>query len=157
MTAADGTVAVQEVKVIRDKMSFEVDKKAYEYVCTEAANAAQINTATDMYYTIDLKDKKATEISDYTKYIINLSDGATAKVISNPDNNSSEVIVKVSNSDETEVQYVHFQIQTTANQGSMFDILFWIILGITIVLLTAILICVNRDKYGSVSKKRKNA
>ena len=155
ITASDGKKEVQEIKVIRENMKFKVDKAAYEYACNEAVNAAQINTATDLYYTINLGDKKADVIADYAKYITEMSDGVTAKTISNPDNNASEVIVKVANSDETEVAYVHFQIQTTANNGSLFDIIFWIILLLAIILLIIILICVNRDKYGSVSKKRK--
>ena len=157
ITASDGKKEVQEIKVIRENMKFKVDKAAYEYECNEAVNAAQINTATDLYYTINLGDKKADVITDYAKYITEMSDGVTAKTISNPDNNASEVIVKVANSDETEVAYVHFQIQTTANRGSLFDWLFWIILGVSIIILIIILICVNRDKYGSVSKKRKKA
>ncbi len=138
-------------------MSYVVDKTAYAYACAEAFNAAQINTDTDKYYVINLGDKTADQIEDYTKYITELSEGATAKVISSPDSKASEVIVKVENSDGTEINYVHFRIETTANRGSLFDWLFWIILGLSVLILLIILICVNRDKYGSVSKKRKKA
>ncbi len=155
--AADGTFTTETLKVVREGMSYVVDKTAYAYACAEAFNAAQINTDTDKYYVINLGDKTADQIEDYTKYITELSEGATAKVISSPDSKASEVIVKVENSDGTEINYVHFRIETTANRGSLFDWLFWIILGLSVLILLIILICVNRDKYGSVSKKRKKA
>ena len=76
----------------------------------------------------------------------------TTEVISK---SNSEVVVKVATADSAEVQYVHFLINTTANNGTVFDIIFWIILGIAIILLVIILIFVNKDKYGSVSNSRK--
>lgn len=156
--AADGTFTTETLTVYREPMSYKVDKEAYKaYVCTEAPNAAQINTAIDKYYVINMGKDTADKIEDYATYITEMSEGVTAKVISNPDSKAAEVIVKVENSDGTEVNYVHFQIDTTANRGSLFDWLFWIILGLAIIILIIILICVNRDKYGSVSKKRKKA
>ena len=137
-------------------MTYAINKEAYSgYSCQEASNAAQINTDTDKYYVIDLGKDTADKIQDYTKYITELTEGCKTKVLSNSDDKTSEVIVKVENSDGSEVNYIHFQISTTANRGSLFDLLFWIILGLAFLILVIILICVNKDKYGSVSKKRK--
>ena len=145
--AADGTTEDYEIKVKRLPMSFTVNKKAYEYSCEEAQGATANN------YTIDLGNLTVDAINDYTKYIeFDAAQNLTTEVISK---SNSEVVVKVATADNAEVQYVHFLINTTANNGTVFDILFWIILGIAIILLIIILIFVNKDKYGTVSNSRK--
>ena len=145
--AADGTVSAQDIVVRRLPMSFTVNKKAYEYSCEEAQGTTANN------YVIDLKSKTVDAIEDYTKYIeFDKAQNLTTEVISK---SNSEVVVKVATADSAEVQYVHFLINTTANNGTVFDIIFWIILGIAIILLVIILIFVNKDKYGSVSNSRK--
>lgn len=113
------------------------------------------------YYTLKLDTKPATIIDDYLKAIkFNPNqDDLLVEVLSEVTADTNEVILKVTNNQNpSEVEFVHLNIETTAtNSGSLFDILFWIILGISIILLIIILICVNRDKYGSVSKNRKRA
>ena len=109
----------------------------------------------------NLDTQAATIIEDYKEFIVfdkNVNN-LDVEVLSEITAKTSEVILKVSNhEDPNEIEYVHLVVTTTANAGgSTFDIIFWIVLGISIVLLIVILICVNRDKYGSVSKNRKRA
>ena len=155
ITAPDGTVSEKTIKVTRAKMSFTVNKAAYEYACEAIAGK-------DNYYTINLVDKTADAIDDYKKYIefdsekndleIELVSGEITK-------NTNEILVRVKTKDNAESEVIHFQLTSSEinKAGSMFDIIFWIILIIVIIILIIILICVNRDKYGSISKKRKNA
>ena len=145
--AADGSVQDYEIKVKRLPMSFTVNKSAYSYSCSEVQGTTANN------YSIDLGNLTVDAIEDYTKYIeFDAAQNLTTEVISQ---SNSEVVVKVATADNAEVQYVHFLINTTANNGTVFDILFWIILGLAIILLIIILIFVNKDKYGTVSNSRK--
>ena len=146
ITAPDGTQEAQTIIVTRSAMKFTVDKNAYSYSCQEVSGA--VNN-----YTINLGNKKVDAIEDYTKYVV--PGEGEELTVTELSRSNGEVVLMVANSDESEVQYVHLAIQTTANNGSMFDILFWIGLGIAIILLVIILICVNKDKYGSISKNRK--
>ena len=147
ITATDGTVTEQDIVVKRLPMSYTVNKNAYEYACSETQGTSGKN------YTISLGNKSFDAIDDYTKYIeFDASQMLTTEVISQ---SNSEVVVKVASVDNAEVEYVHFQIDSTANRGSTFDILFWIVLGLAVVLLVIILIFVNKDKYGAVSNSRK--
>ncbi len=143
----DGTSIERTVNVKRLPMSYTVNKNAYEYACSETQGTAGKN------YTISLGSKSFDAIDDYTKYIeFDASQMLTTEVISQ---SNSEVVVKVASVDNAEIEYVHFQIDSTANRGTTFDILFWIILGLAVVLLVIILIFVNKDKYGAVSNSRK--
>ncbi len=154
ITAPDGTKTEKTIIVNREKMSFSVDKEAYDYTCSEVSGK-------DKYYTIDLGEKTATAITDYTKYIKFDTDKNDLQIESLTEitDSTNEVLVKVSTKDGAESDIIHLQLQSTqfTKTGSVFDIIFWIILGIALIILIIILVCVNRDKYGSISKKRKNA
>ena len=54
-----------------------------------------------------------------------------------------------------EEEIVKIELAATKSPATSFDLYVWIVLGLAIILLIIILICVNRDKYGSVSRKRK--
>ena len=140
--------------VTRAAMNYTVVSPDSLYTLTKDANRAG-------YATLDLIDMPATAINDYTKAISfdKNKDDLKVEVLSEINSSTNEVIIKVTNNQNpNEVEYVHLVLNTTATAtGSMFDIIFWIILGLAVILLVIILICVNRDKYGSVSKSRKHA
>ena len=75
------------------------------------------------------------------------------------DENCREVVVSIY--DGSEEQFVTFKLKSTAlNTGYSIpeilqQIMPWILLAIAIIILIIILICVNRDKYGAINKKRK--
>ena len=155
LTSKDGlTTKEYTVLVNRGKMKFNVVTPDEKFTISAVASR-------DNFYTMNLGHNPATIIADYTKAITfdNKTDDLTVELLTDVTNKTNEVVLKITNNQNTnEVEYVHLQLETTATTGgSVFDILFWIILGITIVILTIILICVNRDKYGAISKKRKNA
>ncbi len=157
ITAADGTTTVETLKVTRTKMKFDVDLQATSFTTTKVAN-------TDYKYAIDLGvDKDVSAIQDYKKYIVwdTKTDDLNVEVLTDlTDKNTNEVILKVSTKDGVESQLVSFQINKTTN-NSIFNfantsnIILWVIIGISIILLIIILISVNREKYGKVNKNRK--
>lgn len=157
ITAADGTTTVETLKVTRTPMKFDVDLKATSFTTTKVAN-------TDYKYAIDLGvDKDVSAIQDYKKYIVwdTKTDDLNVEVLTDlTDKNTNEVILKVSTKDGVESQLVSFQINKTTN-NSIFNfantsnIILWVIIGISIILLIIILISVNREKYGKVNKNRK--
>jgi hypothetical protein len=57
--------------------------------------------------------------------------------------------------DGDEVEFVKFAVESEGNPGDFGgeEWIFLAILGIILVVLTAILISVNRDKYGKITKK----
>ena len=151
------------IDVERLPMNFTVDTEAYEkFECTA--------TEQSMVYEIDLGDKRASAIEDYTKYIKfdqehydtsnQYVEEPTVTVISDiADENCREVVVSIY--DGSEEQFVTFKLKSTAlNTGYSIpeilqQIMPWILLAIAIIILIIILICVNRDKYGAINKKRK--
>ncbi len=146
ITAEDGeTTRAVVVTVIREEMEFTVNQNATDFECTKDE---------DYKYTINLKNKRAADIKDYSKYIeFAEEDNLEVKVLSDTSKKDcSEVVVSVS--DGSEERIVTFQLKTTASNFD-FSLYLWIILGIALLLLIIILICVNRDKYGSILKKRK--
>ena len=157
ITAADGTTSVETLKVTRTPMKFDVDLKATDYTTTKVAN-------TDYKYAIDLgTDKDVSAIQDYKKYIVwdAATDDLNVEVLTDlTDKNTNEVLVKVSTKDGVESQLVSFQLNKTVN-NSIFNfantsnIILWIIIGLSIIILIIILISVNREKYGKVNKNRK--
>ena len=151
------------VDVERLPMNYTVDTEAYEkFECTA--------TEQSTVYEIDLGDKRASAIEDYTKYIKfdqehydtsnQYVEEPTVTVISDiADENCREVVVSIY--DGSEEQFVTFKLKSTAlNTGYSIpeilqQIMPWILLAIAIIILIIILICVNRDKYGAINKKRK--
>lgn len=133
-------------------MSFEIDENAYEGFATNKLDTNK--------YEIDLGDKTAAAIEDYTKYIVSdPEDNLEITILSDiNDAKCNEVVVRIS--DGSEEQLVTFKLKTTANGGlsvpEFLQTIFpWILLGLAVIILILILICVNRDKYGSINKRRK--
>lgn len=151
------------IDVERLPMAFTVDEGAYEdFTC---AITDQKNV-----YEIDLGNKRASAIEDYAKYIKfdqehydtsnQFVEEPIVTVISDiTDENCREVVVSVY--DGSEEQFVTFKLKSTAlNTGFSIpeilqQIMPWILLAIAIIILIIILICVNRDKYGAINKRRK--
>ncbi len=139
------------VNVTRLPMEFTVNKEATEYTCTQS-------TKDEMTYVIDLGKNDASAIEDYTKFIeFAEEDNLSVEVLTDTEKDDCrEVIVRVS--DGSEEQLVRFELLSTATtKGSSFNFVVWLLLAVAIVILGTILICVNKDKYGTISKKRKNA
>lgn len=149
VTAEDGeTTRAVVVNVIRRPMEFTVNENATDFKTTK-------DTGAENKYVIDLKNKDASAIEDYTKYIVfDAEDNLEVKVLSDTKKKDcTEVIVSVS--DGSEERLVTFQLQSSAVSSTSFSVWLWVILGIILILLIIILICVNRDKYGTILKKRK--
>lgn len=151
--APDGTRAQTKFTVVRTPMAYDVNKTLNEFACEEVSGKPN-------FYKINLIDKTATAIKDYSEYITfdaTTNDLVVEDLTGEKTKDTTEVILRVSTKDGTESEIVHLQLESKAigSKGSIFDLIFWIILGIVLILLIIILICVNRDKYGSVSKKRK--
>lgn len=140
------------VEVTREPMSFEIDENAYEGFATTKLDTNK--------YEIDLGDKTVAAIEDYTKYIVSDPEDKLEITILSDINDAkcNEVVVRIS--DGSEEQLVTFKLKTTANGGlsvpEFLQTIFpWILLGLAVIILILILICVNRDKYGSINKRRK--
>ena len=149
VTAEDGeTTRAIVVYVTRKAMNFTVKTDATDFECVK-------DNAQPDKYIINLKDKNATDIEDYKKYIqFAEEDKLDVKVLSDiTKKDCKEVIVSVS--DGYEERLVTFQLNTIATSTGSISAWVWIILGISLVILIVILISVNRDKYGSISKNRK--
>ncbi len=136
-------------------LKFNVNTEATDYTVEE-----KLSEAFKHNYVVNMNNDPAGKIEDYTAFI-EADEDVVVTVLSNTgDRNCREVLVSVDNGYEEEI--VRFEINTTAaSSGSLADTALgvgpWIFLGLAIILLIIILICVNRDKYGSVNKKRKKA
>ena len=155
ITSPDGTVTRKNITVTRANMEFTVNKTLNTFACEQVAGK-------NNFYTINLIDKTADAITDYKAYITfdaEKNDLVIEDLTGEKTAQTNEVLIRVSTADGAESEVVHFQLTSSkiGTSGAWFDILFWILLGIAIILLIIILVCVNRDKYGSISKKRKNA
>lgn len=166
--AEDGeTTRAVEVEVYREPMSFDIDSSAY---ANENVTCSKVeNTNNQNIYKVDLGDKRASDISDWTKFITfddtkyDKNNGyeltPDIEILSDTSNkNCNEVIVRLYDGDE-EV-FVTFSLESDAIGGFSISelvqiIIPWILLLVAIILLIAILVCVNRDKYGSINKRRK--
>ena len=148
VTAEDGVTTKHIIiNIEREKMAYTVNSEAYENY--------KLSANEDGTYTLDLGSDVASVVEDYTKYIVtNPDDNLTVEVLSDVQNKKcSEVVLKITDGDQTE--YVKVLVQTTATDpGIKFDPI-WILFGLAILMLIVILICVNRDKYGSINKSRK--
>lgn len=144
------------VNVERADVEIEIDEEAYEEFKPEATEKENV-------FTIDLGDKRASAITDYKKFL-NMSDAdkaaSTIEVLSDTSREDcSEVVIRVTDVNGSTSQTYTFQLASTSiNTGSQgISWYVWLVLGIVVILLIIILICVNRDKYGSILKKRKRA
>ena len=149
LSVSDGTnTQYVTFKFVRKALSYNVNVNAYEkYTCTLNADGT---------YTINLGTENVKAISDYKKYITNYSDDTEVIVLSDvSDDNCSEVIIKITNGDSTE--YVKFALNMTPPTNYTVGWYVWVAIAGTIILLIVILICVNKDKYGKVSNRRKKA
>lgn len=153
VTAPDGeTTKAYVVEVIREELAFEVDE---EKIKEDGFTVEEILTNGE--YKINIGKKKTSEI-DFYSYIKDLNPDnqvLSVEILSDISANPNEVLVKVT-TDNDETQIVKFTIESSGNPSSTtvqdFIPLF-IILGIVIILLTCILIAVNRDKYGKITRK----
>ncbi|MBQ9520205.1 MAG: cadherin-like beta sandwich domain-containing protein [Acholeplasmatales bacterium] len=152
VTAEDGeTTRAILFNVTRKPMEFTVNKEAYAKYTTTALNEASYK------YQITLGEEKAKDIADYTKYIVP-GEGCDLDVTVLSDTTKAdckEVVVKVT--DGYDEEFVTFTLDITEPPASNFDYIVWILLGLGLIILIIILILVNKDKFGSVSKKRKKA
>ncbi|MBQ9449486.1 MAG: cadherin-like beta sandwich domain-containing protein [Acholeplasmatales bacterium] len=153
-TKSDGTTEELSVTVVREKIKYEVDKTAYSYDVTEQSGK----------YSVKLDTAKPTEVTDWKKYIkFDADQKLNVELLSDVDENTTEVLLKVSSEDGVDSEIVTLNLDRTypKQTNNAFDftdssnLLMWIILLIAIVLLVIILISVNRDKYGRVNKNRK--
>ena len=155
VTAEDGkTTKAIIVDVYRKEMEYEFDKTAYaEFEVTDLEKDEKGRAR----YEVNLNNKNASAIEDFTKYIKfdAASNNITVKEVTDKNNaNRNEVVLEITDGDKTE--QVVIQLNTTANNGNaVFDWGVWILLAVAIIILIIILIAVNRDKYGSVTHKRK--
>ena len=155
VTAEDGkTTKAIVVDVYRKEMEYEFDKTAYSQFEVTDLEKDEKGRAR---YQVNLNNKNASAIEDFTKYIKfdAASNNITVKEITDKNNsNRNEVVLEITDGDRTD--QVVIQLNTTANNGNaVFDWGVWILLGVAIIILIIILIAVNRDKYGSVTNKRK--
>lgn len=150
-TSADGlTSTTYVIEVTRKPLEWSVDTKATEFACEEKANKK--------LYEVNMGKSQASAVKDWTDYIVYDKDDKTITVSCLSDtslNNLNQVILEVTDGITTEFVTLNLTYQQDFLQqmGSQWWI--WAILAADVVLLTAILISVNRDKYGKVTKKRK--
>ena len=142
ITDPSGSQEETEVTIFRKHMSFGVNTSAYAYNCQMASQNR--DTDPEWYYTIDMNGDSVTKINNFAQYITNLSDGCTVQVMTNTSYDSvNEVLLRVSNIDETEVKYVHFKInnapQSTNNNGALNNVILWVMIGILALLLLLII------------------
>ena len=154
--AADGSISTEKINVHRSAMEFKVLEKTEtspNYACVKKSNTNDV-------YTIDLgKDGKATDIANYADYISfdsNTNDLVVETLTDTTREDCNEVILLVKTADGSESKIVKIELESTKTPKNSFDIYVWIVLGLALIILIAILVCVNRDKYGSVVKKRKS-
>ena len=149
VTAEDGeTTRAVILYVTRKAMDFTVDKEATVYECSEVDGKPDT-------YVINLGEDDATAISDYTRYIKFTNDyDLDVEVLTEKiDENCKEVILKVT--DGYEERFIKLQLETIEETEYTVGWPIWLALAIAVGLLLVILISVNRDKYGSVSRRRK--
>ncbi len=142
ITDPSGYQEETEVTIFRKHMSFSVNTSAYAYNCQMASQNR--DTDPEWYYAIDMNGDSVTKINNFANYITNLSDGCNVQVLTNTSYDSvNEVLLRVSNIDETEVKYVHFKInnapQSANNGGVLNNVILWVMIGILVLLLLLII------------------
>lgn len=157
VTSADGTnQTTYVVQVERLPKQYEVNNKdaaVQEFTIEAVKDENNVESKTE--FKVNIGKKKTSEV-DFEKFIENLNpenQQLTVTILSNLEDNPDEVIIMVS--DGTDVDYIKFNIESTGNPGDFAgeEWVFIGILGIILIVLTAILISVNRDKYGKITKK----
>jgi hypothetical protein len=108
-------------------------------------------------YTVNMGKSKATDVTDWTKYITydTTDKTITVKNLTPVKEDTNQVILEVTDGITTDYVTLNLQFEQGFLQQMSSNWWIWVILAADVVLLTAILISVNRDKYGKVTKKRK--
>ena len=157
VTSADGTSQTTYLlQVTREPKQYEVNNKDEAVInFTLEQNKDSAGNPIEGEYIVKIGKKKTSEV-DFTKFIENLNPNnqdLQVQVISDLEDNPDEVVVMITDGDE--VEFVKFNVESEGNPGDFGgeEWIFLVVLGIILVVLTAILISVNRDKYGKITKK----
>ena len=148
-TSEDGsTTTVYIINVNRANMEWDVDCEASGYTTT--AEKEKVS------YTVELGTADATTI-DWIDYIVydSTQNAIAVEVVSDVQPDSNQVVLKISDGSAVEYVTMNLTYSTSLLESVGNSWWIWVIVIADVILLTAILISVNRDKYGSVTKKRK--
>lgn len=152
VTAPDGiTQKMYYIAINKVGMNYEVNNKNYPDYSVEAVENE------DKTYKVNIGSTKSVDV-DFTKFIEDLipieDSNLKVTVLSNVEENPSEVILSVSDGDTTDI--IKLKVESTGNPSKvdwMGLLPLWIGLALIILLLIIILICVNKDKFGKIAKK----
>lgn len=155
VTAPDGeTQKVYDIIVYREPIAYEVDEEAIK----EDGYKLTVNEEL-VDYTIDIGKKKTHEVDfkDYIKLLNDVTDqDVTINYLTNIECDPDDVILELVTEDGIST-LVTFHVKSTGNShdSSAFMDYLPLLIGLllVIILLTAILISVNRDKYGKITRK----
>ena len=161
LTTGPNTVVIQTTSA--DKLTtttyvVEVTRKPMEWDVNTAATSFETKADTaKVAYTVNMGKSKATDVTDWTKYITydTTDKTITVKNLTPVKDDTNQVILEVTDGITTEHVTLNLQFEQGFLQQMSSNWWIWVILAADVVLLTAILISVNRDKYGKVTKKRK--
>lgn len=147
ITSADGsTQTTYVINVYKEDMNYSVVIDGNEYLFTEIKENEE--------YLINLGDLKTSTITDFTDFI-EADEHLTVECLSDISTNPDEVFVRITDGEEEAL--VKFVIQSTTNNEKGADLMDYlpllILLGVIVIVLITILICVNRDKYGRITRK----
>ena len=150
VTAPDGvTQKAYVIEVVREAASFEVDE---DKVKADGFKLEKVEGQSDYEYNLDLGSKSSSKV-DFASYIKDLSpddQDLEITVLTDTSKDPSTVVVMVSTADG-EFEYVIFNCGEGFSWAKLLP--FLILLIIVIILLTWILISVNKDKYGKITRK----
>ncbi len=152
VTAPDGvTQQMYYIGIIKSPMNYEVNNKNYPDFALEAVENEE------NVYTVNIGDTKTVDV-DFTKFVEDLlpaqDSNMQVSVVSNLEENPNEVILKVTDGDKTDI--IKLKVESTGNPNKVNAsglLPLWIGLGLIVLLLIVILICVNKDKFGKITKK----
>jgi hypothetical protein len=161
LTTGTNTVVIQTTSA--DKLTtttyvVEVTRKPMEWDVNTAATSFETKADTaKVAYTVNMGKSKATDVTDWTKYITydTTDKTITVKNLTPVKEDTNQVILEVTDGITTDYVTLNLQFEQGFLQQMSSNWWIWVILAADVVLLTAILISVNRDKYGKVTKKRK--
>lgn len=155
VTAADGeTKKVYDIVVYREPIAYEIDEEAIK------EDGYKLTVNEDLIdYTIDIGSKKTHEVyfKEYIKLLTDVTDqDVTINYLTNIECDPDDVILELVTEDGIST-LVTFHVESTGNshEGSAFMDYLPLLIGllIVIILLTCILISVNKDKYGKITRK----
>lgn len=149
-TSADKlTTTTYVVEVTRKPLEWDVNVKATDFETTE--NTHKVS------YKVDMGNAKATDVKDWTKYITydTTDETISVKCLSDINEDTNQVILEVTDGITTEYVTLNLAFSASLLQQLSTNWIIWAILAADIIILLAILVSVNRDKYGKVTKKRK--